>query len=408
MVVNVLRRFFGRGLHGFNGFQSAKSASKKLEGVLDRELHDPRPGVVQKLAEGSSVLLTSGDGARVIRAIGQKVGAVRNIERFRAKIDALPFTNTKRFSEREVHIEIAGTYERIWAHIAPDCIRHRRGKRSPVQPAVYGFFLAIGIRKDLRSAVSSHTVEVRVDSRGGAEGNPGVRAADHCKLPVARDASHQRLRECRSLNHGRKIEDVPEISPRTTSTVGPSIVGIRIRTRQQRGAEIGNAVRPRVIGLNCEVIRQAVLKRKQQPAVGRGSPVVQIHNRVVVGTLGWVEQRQQAAWLRIRCGGTWARRCESVLSSVAISWNVLRRIQSLRTPEVNRAASEITCLCQPVGSNLLFDTEIPLVQIWRMIAQRNADVWRLCRKHGILAERVREGISAGKTLPGIRKTARRT
>src|SRR2546425_3772958 len=154
--------------------------------------------------------------------------------------------------------------------------------------------------------------------------------------------------------------------------------------------------------------RQAVLKRKQQAVVGRGATVVQSHNRVVVRTLTWVEQCQRTARLRIRCRGTWARRRESVLSSVAISGNVHGRIQSLRTPEVNRARSEITCLCQPVGPNLLFDTEIPLIKIWRMVVHRNADVWRLCLKKGILAECVRERISAGETLPGIRKTARRT
>src|SRR6266481_1666414 len=154
--------------------------------------------------------------------------------------------------------------------------------------------------------------------------------------------------------------------------------------------------------------RQAVLKRKQQSVVGRGATVVQSHNRVVVRTLTWVEQCQRTARLRIRCRGAWARRRESVLSSVAISWNVHGRIQSLRTPEVNRARSEITCLCQPVRPNLLFDTEIPLIKIGRMVVHRNADVWRLRWKNGILAECVRERISAGETLPGIRKTARRT
>src|SRR5439155_11883217 len=169
---------------------SRETLTLPLERVLDRELHDPRPDVVEKLAEGGSILLTSGDGTRVIRAVGQKVGAVRNVERFDAKIHALPLTNTNRFREREVHIEIAGTYKRVRAHTAPDSIRHRRSKRGSVQPAVYGFVLAIRIRKNLRSPISADAVEVRVDSGGGAEGDSGVRAADHCKLPVARDASY--------------------------------------------------------------------------------------------------------------------------------------------------------------------------------------------------------------------------
>ena len=139
------------------------------EGVLNCELHDPRRHVIENLAEGGSVLLTRGDGARVIRTIGQKVGTVCNIECFSAKIHALAFTNTNRFRQCEVHIEIAGTYERIRGHVAPDSIRHRSGKRGSVEPAVYGLALAIGIWKDLRRAIAHRRQRDDAGPRSGGE-----------------------------------------------------------------------------------------------------------------------------------------------------------------------------------------------------------------------------------------------
>jgi len=233
-----------------------------LKRVLHGKLHDPRPDVIKNLAECGSVLLTCRNRARIVRTVGQEVRMVRKVERFSAKIHSLPLTQSNRPREREIHIEEPRADERERLHIARNAIRYWRGKRGAVQPAVDRLMLAIRIRQDLRRAISSNAIQVGIDSRRGAERNSGMHAADNRKLPVARNRSQRPLRERRSLKHSRQIENVPQVRAGALSAIGSPIVRIRVRPRQQRRAEIGDAMRPCVIGLNREVVRQAVLQRE--------------------------------------------------------------------------------------------------------------------------------------------------
>src|SRR5437867_7353618 len=152
--------------------------------------------------------------------------------------------------------------------------------------------------------------------------------------------------------------------------------------------------------------RQAVLKREQQSAIAGGPSIVESNDRVVVRTICRVQQCQQPALLRIGCRRTWIECMTGDRARPAL--NVHGRIQSPRAPEMNRIGPDVTCFGEPIGSDLLFDAEIPLVQIWRMIIQRNVDVGCLFRESRILVERIRERITAWQTEPWIREAARRT
>src|SRR5262249_23750984 len=76
-----------------------------------------------------------------------------------------------------------------------------------------------------------------------------------------------------------------------------------------------------------------------------------------------IDQSQQSAGIGIRRRGTQPRCCEAVLSGVAVSRNVNRRIQLARTIEMWDLVPGLARRPQPVGSDLPLNAEIPLLHI---------------------------------------------
>src|SRR5665213_4016268 len=113
-------------------------------------------------------------------------------------------------------------------------------------------------------------------------------------------------------------------------------------------------------------------------------------------SLRWVLQIQWPAEVLVGGGGAGAGRRKPVLTGHAISRYIDRRVDRIVRPQVNRIVTQIACGEQPVGPDLLLDTEVPLFQIGGLQVQWISSVVAGDGKYEVLVEIDREGIAAGE------------
>src|SRR6185369_12720213 len=82
-----------------------------------------------------------------------------------------------------------------------------------------------------------------------------------------------------------------------------------------------------------------------------------------------IQYSKQTALVRIGSRGAEPCRCESVLTSSAISWDVGSRIQVAFPIHMHDQVADVTGGHQPIRSKLPLDTQVPLVHV------RHSCVW---------------------------------
>src|SRR5581483_5000577 len=168
-----------------------------------------------------------------------------------------------------------------------------------------------------------------------------------------------------------EVDDMPPVqrlrarqrSRLAVAAIAPAIIDVHVGTArsayQRTNRNITDAVRPRVIGIQAHTAAQALLHRKDEPVIARGSAGLELVYKGQVFSFLRIDQIGQTALIGI--GGRIARR-RLPRGASQRTRHEHGRVELPAGPDVRSLGAQIADRNQPAISELALDTQIPSVR----------------------------------------------